>query len=142
MPRSERKRLVACTWVSTKFPFRSPPDQFLARCFLGGARDPAILEEEDRRVVETALGELGEILGHRPVPTFHRIFRWDRCMPQYAVGHLGRLEEISTRLAEHPGLFLAGNGYRGVGIPDCIQSASAAAAAAVRYVQALSEPRA
>lgn len=137
VPRSERKRLAACTWVSTKFPFRSPPEQFLARCFLGGARDPAILEEPDGRLVEIALGELSDILGERPKPLFHRIYRWERCMPQYAVGHLGRLEEIATRLAGQPGLFLAGNGYKGVGIPDCIQSASAAAAGALRYLESV-----
>jgi oxygen-dependent protoporphyrinogen oxidase len=141
VPRSERKRLAACTWVSTKFPFRSPPEQFLARCFLGGARDPAILEEPDGRLVEIALGELSDILGERPKPLFHRIYRWERCMPQYAVGHLGRLEEIAARLAGQPGLFLAGNGYKGVGIPDCIQSASAAAAGALGYLQSLG-PRA
>ncbi|MGH9784447.1 MAG: protoporphyrinogen oxidase [Terriglobia bacterium] len=137
VPRGERKRLAACTWVSTKFPFRSPPERFLARCFLGGARDPAILEEADDRLVEIALGELGAILGERPKPLFHRIYRWERCMPQYAVGHLGRLEEIAARLAGQPGLFLAGNGYKGVGIPDCIQSASAAAAGALRYLESL-----
>ena len=142
VPRSERKKLVACTWVSTKFPFRSPPDQLLVRCFLGGARDPAVQDEADHRLVEMALDELGEILGRRPTPAFHRIYRWDRCMPQYAVGHLNRMDEITARLAGHPGLFLAGNGYRGVGIPDCIQSASTAAMAAVRYVQSQSEPRA
>ena len=135
VPRSERKRLVACTWVSTKFPFRSPDDQFLARCFLGGARDAAILTEPDERIVEIALGELSEILGQRPKPLFHRIYRWERCMPQYAVGHLHRLEQITTRLAGQPGLFLAGNGYKGVGIPDCVQSATTAAAGVLSYLE-------
>jgi oxygen-dependent protoporphyrinogen oxidase len=135
VPRSERKRLAACTWVSTKFPFRSPEHQFLVRCFLGGARDPAILDEPDEQLVEIALGELSGILGERPKPLFHRIYRWERRMPQYGVGHVGRLKEIAARLAGQPGLFLAGNGYKGVGIPDCIQSAAAAAAGALRYLQ-------
>ena len=137
VPRSERKRLVACTWVSTKFPFRSPPEQLLVRCFLGGARDPAILAESDDRLVEIAFGELCEILGERPKPAFHRLYRWERCMPQYAVGHLRRLEEIAARLAEQRGLFLAGNGYKGIGIPDCIQSASTAATGALRYLETI-----
>ena len=137
VPRSEKKNLIACTWVSTKFPFRSRPEHVLLRCFLGGARDPAILAEEDSRIVEITLRELGEVMGSRPEPTFSRIYRWEKCMPQYRVGHLRGLEEISSRLAHHPGLFLAGNGYRGLGIPDCIQSASTAAAAALRYLQSL-----
>lgn len=137
VPRSERKKLVACTWVSTKFPFRSAPGRILLRGFLGGAREPAILEENDGRILETALRELGEIMGLRAAPTFARIYRWERCMPQYGVGHLRRLEEISSLLAHHPGLLLAGNGYRGVGIPDCIQSSATAAAATLDYLQSL-----
>ncbi len=140
VPRSERKRLVALTWVSTKFPFRSPPDQLLARCFLGGARDPVVIGEEDDALAGMALQEMGEVLGERPQPVFQRIYRWERCMPQYAVGHLDRLREIESRLAAQPGLYLAGNGYRGVGIPDCIRSAAAAAAGAVRYLQTLAHP--
>ena len=140
VPRSERKRLVALTWVSAKFPFRSPEDQLLVRCFLGGARDPAVLEEDDDKLAAMALQDLNEILGECPRPVFQRIYRWDRCMPQYAVGHLERLKEIESRLAGQPGLFLAGNGYRGVGIPDCIQSAAAAAAGAVRHLQGLAHP--
>jgi oxygen-dependent protoporphyrinogen oxidase len=137
VPRGEGKRLVACTWVSTKFPFRSEPGQALLRCFLGGARDPAILQEQDGRIFQIVLGELAEIMDLRAEPVLGRIYRWKNCMPQYQVGHLRRMEEMAGWLEEHPGLFLAGNGYRGVGIPDCIQSSSAAAAAALRYLQTL-----
>ncbi len=135
VPRTEGRRLVALTWVSTKFSFRSPPGQLLVRCFLGGARDPDVLKMADDELVAISLQELEEILGDRPRPAFHRVYRWDRCMPQYAIGHLQRLQEIETCLARQPGLFLAGNGYRGVGIPDCIQSAAAAAAGTVRYLR-------
>ena len=58
-------------------------------------------------------------------------------MPQYDVGHPRRWQEIASHLERHPGLYLAGNGYHGIGLPDCIQSSSQAATAAVRYLQAL-----
>jgi oxygen-dependent protoporphyrinogen oxidase len=135
VPRGEKRRLVALTWVSTKFPFRSPTDQLLVRCFLGGARDPKAIELDDDQLVDTSLRELNEIVGESAQPMFHQVYRWDRCMPEYGLGHLERLREIDSRLARQPGLFLAGNGYRGVGIPDCIQSAAAAAAGAVRHLQ-------
>ena len=137
VPRSERRRLVALTWVSTKFPFRSPEDQLLVRCFLGGARDPQAAELDDDQLVAVALREMGEILGERIQPVFHQVYRWPRCMPEYGLGHLERLREIESRLAGQPGLFLAGNGYRGVGIPDCIQSGGAAAAGAMQHLQTL-----
>jgi len=53
------------------------------------------------------------------------------------VGHPRRLEAIGTLVSGHPGLFLSGSGYRGIGMPDCIASSSAAAEAAVNYLQML-----
>jgi len=137
VPRSEARRLVALTWVSTKFPFRSPAEQLLVRCFLGGARDPRSAELTDDQLVAVSLRELNEICGESVHPLFHRVYRWTLSMPEYGLGHLDRLREIESRLAGQPGLFLAGNGYRGVGIPDCIQSAAAAAAGTMRHFKAL-----
>lgn len=136
VPRREGKSLIACTWVSTKFPFRSAPGGVLLRCFLGGARNPSILQETDERILNAARRELAEIIEIQASPTLARIYRWEQCMPQYDVGHLNRLEAISSLLAGQPGLFLSGNGYRGVGIPDCIQASSLAAAAALEYLKA------
>ena len=137
VPRSEGKQLIACSWISTKFPFRSGPDHVLLRCFLGGARNRSLLEKADSEILATTLNELQEIMGVRAEPRLARIYRWERCMPQYGVGHPARLEEITSLLAAQPGLFLSGNGYKGVGIPDCIQSSSKAAAAAIQYLQSL-----
>lgn len=137
VPRSERRRLVALTWVSTKFPFRSPAEQLLVRCFLGGARDPQAANLTDDQLVAVSLRELNDICGESVTPLFHRVYRWTHSMPEYGLGHLERLRKIEGRLAGQPGLFLAGNGYRGVGIPDCIQSGGGAAAAAVRYLRTL-----
>jgi protoporphyrinogen/coproporphyrinogen III oxidase len=140
VPRKEGKRMTACTWVSTKFPFRGGPQGVLLRCFLGSARNPELLERSDDAIVSDVLRELGESMQLRAKPVFTRVYRWDRRMPQYDVGHLARLTRIETSLATHPGLFLAGNGYRGLGIPDCIQSGSVAATAAIAHLK--SEPRA
>jgi oxygen-dependent protoporphyrinogen oxidase len=48
-------------------------------------------------------------------------------MAQYGVGHLERLQRIESLLQQLPGLALAGNGYRGIGVPDCVRSGSEAA---------------
>jgi oxygen-dependent protoporphyrinogen oxidase len=55
-------------------------------------------------------------------------------MPQYTLGHLARLAGIEQRLAGLPGLFVAGSAYRGIGLPDCIQSGEQAAEAALEYL--------
>jgi oxygen-dependent protoporphyrinogen oxidase len=127
VPKRERRRLVACTWVGTKFSHRVPPGTTLLRCFLGGMDDAAILSESDDAIVETVVNELHDIVGFRAPPAFSRIFRWPRSMAQYTVGHPARLAEIEARAAAIPGFHLAGNAYTGIGIPDCIRMGKHAA---------------
>jgi oxygen-dependent protoporphyrinogen oxidase len=127
IPKKERRRLVACTWVGTKFPNRVPEGKIVARCFVGGADDAAALDESDDSVIAQVTSELREIAGVTAQPKFTRVFRWPRSMAQYPVGHLTRLKEIEARAAAIPGLHLAGNAYTGIGIPDCIRMGKAAA---------------
>src|SRR5207247_9171415 len=56
----------------------------------------------------------------RSAPLFSRVYRWERGNAQHEVGHLARMAAIDRALAKHPGLFITGSGFRGVGIPDCI----------------------
>jgi oxygen-dependent protoporphyrinogen oxidase len=118
---------VACTWVGTKFPNRVPEGKIVARCFVGGADDPAALEESDSSVIDQVTRELRDVAGVTAEPRFTRVFRWPRSMAQYPVGHLARLAEIEARAAAIPGLYLAGNAYQGIGIPDCIRMGKSAA---------------
>ena len=127
VPRRERRRLVACTWVGTKFSHRVPEDKVVARCFLGGRGDAAVLEESDEAVAAAVADELREIAGVTAPTRFCRISRWPRSMAQYTVGHAARLAEMEARAAAIPGLHLAGNAYQGIGIPDCIRMGRAAA---------------
>ncbi|MGA2135089.1 MAG: protoporphyrinogen oxidase [Bryobacteraceae bacterium] len=127
VPKCERRRLVACTWVGTKFPNRVPPGTTLLRCFLGGTDDAGVLSESDDAILVSVVGELHQIVGFRAAPAFSRIFRWPRSMAQYTVGHPQRLAEIQERAAAIPGLQLAGNAYTGIGIPDCIRMGKQAA---------------
>ena len=127
VPKKERRRLVACTWVGTKFSHRVPDGKVVARCFLGGTQDAGVLIESDDTVTAAVTGELRDIAGVTARPRFVRIFRWPRSMAQYTVGHPGRLAEIESRVAQLPGLYVAGNAYQGIGIPDCIRMGRAAA---------------
>ena len=133
VPRKERRRLVACTWVGTKFSHRVPEGKIVARCFLGGMQDAAVLDESDDAVTAAVSGELREIAGIAARPRFARIARWPRSMAQYTVGHAQRIAEIEARAAAIPGLYLAGNAYSGIGIPDCIRMGKAAAEAILTF---------
>jgi len=127
VPKKERRRLVACTWVGTKFSHRVPEGKIVARCFLGGMEDAGVLAESDEAVIAAVTRELQEIAGIGARPRWMRIARWPRSMAQYSVGHPQRLAEMEARTAAIPGLHLAGNAYTGIGIPDCIRMGRAAA---------------
>jgi oxygen-dependent protoporphyrinogen oxidase len=127
VPRSESKRMLAATFVHNKFPHRAPADRALIRCFLGGSRDEQVLQLTDEEILSIVREELRQILGLRPEPLFTRVYRWKGAMAQYVVGHLERLQRIEGLLKQWPGLVLAGNAYRGIGVPDCVRSGEAAA---------------
>jgi protoporphyrinogen/coproporphyrinogen III oxidase len=123
VPKRERKLLAACTWVGNKFSYRVPDDMVLLRCFMGGDA----LKETDESLVVAAQRELRSIMGLQAVPVFQSIARWPNAMAQYTVGHSQRLEQIESIVKDIPGLHLAGNGYRGIGLPDCIKAGKEAA---------------
>lgn len=127
IPARERGRMVACTFVGTKFAHRCPEEMGLLRCFFGGAGDHAVLELDDAAVRELAEAELRTIVGLEAEPDFVRISRWPRSMAQYTVGHGERLKAIQAAAAGMPWLTLVGNAYNGIGIPDCIAMSRAAA---------------
>ena len=127
VPRSENKRLLAATFVHNKFPYRAPAERALIRCFLGGSRDGRVLELPEEEILRIVKEELRQILGLSAEPLFARVYKWRASMAQYTVGHLDRLERIERLRQQLPGLALAGNGYRGIGVPDCVRSGQEAA---------------
>jgi oxygen-dependent protoporphyrinogen oxidase len=137
VPRAEKRLLMASTWTSSKWEHRAPQDTVLVRCYLGGAGREAVLARTDEELIQLASDELREILRIDQTPLLARVYRWPRAMPQYEVGHLGRLAAIGERLDHLPGVFLAGAGYRGVGIPDCIRDGIEAAGQVHRYFDKL-----
>ena len=119
---------MAASWLSSKWPNRAPDGRVLMRAFVGGARDPRALEKSDAELVSTAMTALRPLLGIDGEPLLRRVYRWDRGNAQHEVGHLARVAAIDAALARHPGLFITGSGFRGVGIPDCVADARKTAA--------------
>jgi oxygen-dependent protoporphyrinogen oxidase len=128
VPRVERTGLLAASWLSSKWPGRAPDDRVLMRTFVGGARDPKGFELEDGEMVALSINALRPLLGISGEPLFSRVYRWERASAQHEVGHIARLARIEEALARHPGLFVTGSGFRGVGIPDCVADGRATAA--------------
>ena len=127
VPRSERRRITACSWSSEKFQHRAPDDSVLLRVFVGGDLAEDLAEQDEPALIDLAREELQAILGITATPVLAKAYRWHKANPQYDLGHGLRIAEIERTLANLPGLHLAGAAYRGSGIPDCIQSGMNAA---------------
>ncbi len=127
VPHVEKRSVLAGSFSSVKFPNRAPAGRVLLRAFMGGAMQEDLLRQDDDALLQTAIGEMRELLGVSGEPVWSMLHRWPESMPQYAVGHLDRVAAMHARLNNLPGLELAGNTYDGVGIPDCIRGGEQAA---------------
>ncbi|MGA9527304.1 MAG: protoporphyrinogen oxidase [Terriglobales bacterium] len=127
VPHSAGHRMLAATFVHNKFPHRAPENRAIVRCFLGGARDEAILDSTEDEILQIVRDELRQIIALDAEPLFARVYKWRSAMAQYSVGHLDRLARIQSLCDKLPGLALAGNGFNGIGVPDCVRSGSEAA---------------
>ncbi|MBN2024462.1 MAG: protoporphyrinogen oxidase [Pirellulales bacterium] len=128
VPAAERSPILAVSFSSRKYVHRAPEGHDIFRVFVGGARAPEMAELDDSRLVPLVLAELRRLLRIQGEPVYAAAAHWPRTMPQYHVGHRARVEEIERRAARLSGLALAGNAYRGVGLPDCIHTGQQAAA--------------
>jgi oxygen-dependent protoporphyrinogen oxidase len=122
VPRSEGKRLLAATFVHNKFPHRAPEDRALLRCFFAGKNAASVWDLTDEEIISVVRNDLQQILGLTAEPLFGRVYKWKSAMAQYTVGHLDRIDRIERLRQQLPGLALAGNAYRGIGVPDCVRS--------------------
>jgi oxygen-dependent protoporphyrinogen oxidase len=127
VPAVERRKIMACTFSSLKYPGRAPKDHILLRAFVGGALQPGLFDADDTMMENSVRAELATLLGVTAQPLFSRIWRHPHSMPQYHVGHQARIERIEKSLSRYSTLALAGSAYHGVGISDCIRTGEEAA---------------
>ena len=123
-PLVEQRPLLAVTLSSSKWPDRAPENRVLLRGFIGGPANQHLLETTDEDAHRDGPAQLVDLLGMKPdaQPVYASVYRWVGGMPQYTLGHLDRVDEIERRTREIAGIELAGGAFRGVGIPNCIES--------------------
>jgi oxygen-dependent protoporphyrinogen oxidase len=138
IPKKEGCQILGTLWDSSIFPERAPEDHILLRSMMGGATNPEAIELSDAEVKKRTMAELEKIMGIAAEPDFVRIFRHQRAIPQYIVGHAERLVAIDERLKAHHGLILTGNAFYGIGLNDCVNAANKAGAQVVDYLKNMS----
>lgn len=135
VPSNEGRRIMGATYSSLKWRHRTPDEgTVLMRVFLGGARQREAVLLSDAEMLRVVREELRDILDISAEPVMTRVFRWIDGWPQYTLGHLDRVAAIEEGLRRHPGLYLAGGSYRGIGVGDCIRSGLEAADTALAFL--------
>ncbi len=127
VPSIENRRITAASWSSVKWQGRSPDDSIMIRCFVGGNKKQELVELDDEAMEKLVREELKDIMGIDAEPVIVRVFRWRRSMPQYTIGHAGRIASIFESVANNPGLYITGSAYHGIGISDTVREAEVAA---------------
>jgi len=122
IPHKEGRKILGTLWDSSIFPNRAPEGSVLLRSMVGGAQSPELAMLGDDKLVNTVLDELKPIVSLKTDPDMVRIYRWERAIPQYLVGHGEKLRLIDEILKSYPGLYLTGNSYRGVSMNDCVEN--------------------
>ena len=135
IPSKERRAILGTIVDSNVFAGRVPEDSVLLRSMVGGARTPELALLPDAQLLGKVQSDLKDILGIGVEPDFIRIFRHDKAIPQYLVGHAARLRTIEEKLQRHPGLVLTGNAFRGVSLNDCVVNAQKTAQAIMPQTQ-------
>jgi protoporphyrinogen/coproporphyrinogen III oxidase len=134
VPKKEGKRILACTWTSSKFPERVPEKYVMLRCFVGGAMREELAELEETAIGNMVREELLDIMGIDCEPVFLKVFKYKKSNVQYHLGHAVLIESIRKELELFPGLFVTGSAYTGIGIPDCIRDGEYAAKEAMEFL--------
>ena len=134
VPKTEGKRILACTWTSSKFPERVPEEYVMLRCFVGGAMREELAELDEDSIGTMVREELLDIMGIDCEPVFLKIFRYKKSNVQYQVGHAALIESVRKELQSFPGLVVTGSAYTGIGIPDCIRDGVSAAKEVIEFL--------
>jgi oxygen-dependent protoporphyrinogen oxidase len=137
VPVAEKRNIIAASFSSVKYEGRAPEGHVLLRAFMGGALKPEILKHDDKGLIEAARLDLDSLLDIATPPRFAMVHRWPESMAQYEVGHLDRVATMRQRISRYQGLQLAGNGFEGVGVPDCVRAGEQAAEELMRDIQNL-----
>ena len=124
VPSREKRGILGTVVDSNVFPGRAPEGSVLFRTMVGGARASHLADLPDEQLLDRVFSDLRDIMGLTADPEFVKIYRHEKAIPQYRVGHADRLAAIERGLEGFPGLVMTGNAFRGVSLNDCVLNAT------------------
>ncbi len=135
IPECERRQILGTIFSSTLFENRAPDGRVLLTSFVGGTRQPELAQRDEPAIAGLVQSELAAVLGTSAGPEFVRVKRWPRAIPQYTLGHAGRIGQVAAAERDFPGLFFCANYRGGISVGDCIKSADHAASQAAAFLR-------
>jgi oxygen-dependent protoporphyrinogen oxidase len=120
VPEKEKRSILGAIWSSVLFPNRALENHVALTTFVGGSRQPELAMRNDEPLIDLVHAELRTIMGMSGDPVFVRVSRWDRAIPQYALGHLDIMSAIERFESRYPGMMLSGNYRGGISVGDCV----------------------
>jgi len=135
VPEKEKRQILGTIWSSSLFPNRAPEGHVALTTFVGGSRQPEITSKNDEELVRIVSDELKNILNISSEPVYQKIFRWNKAIPQYRIGHLSIVEKLEQFEKQHPGLFISGNFRGGISVGDCVVASEKTAERVKQFLQ-------
>ncbi len=138
-PHPEGRDLLGCIWATSVFPAHGPEGSVMFRVLVGGRRRPDLAAMDDDGLIASVRRELGALIGLSPdvTPTMSRILRWPSGIPHYEMQHNLRVAAADRVTEELPGVFVVGNGYRGVALLDCVRTGQKLAPQVLRHLESV-----
>ena len=135
VPRKEQRQVLGVLFSSAMFERRAAPGRALLTTFIGGRRNPELPGRPEGEIAALAHAEHAALLGAREAPLFQHVTRWPRAIPQYTLGHLGRVARAEAAQQALPGLHFCANWKGGVSVGDCIQNGHRSAETLITYLR-------
>jgi oxygen-dependent protoporphyrinogen oxidase len=127
VPEVEKRKILGILFPSAIFGDRAPSEGALLSVFMGGTRNPELMEYGDDELIKIVTEEIGGTLWCKKDPDFLKINRYLHAIPQYGKESEIKLENIRTLQQMYPGLILAGNIRDGIGMADRVKQAKTVA---------------
>ncbi len=135
VPRSEKRRILGVLWNSSIFPERAPVGGAALTAYVGGSRQPELVDLPESTITHIVLEELKELLGLKAAPDEIFVQKYSHAIPQYTIGHLDRVARLRQSQEAVPGFYFAGNYLEGVSVSDCIKQGATLADEVVHYLE-------
>lgn len=122
IPSKEKKPFLGAIWSSTIFPNRSSENDASFTLFVGGSRNPEILDQNQDELIKKVIAEFVEIMDIKGEPDLLKYKLWEKAIPQYNLGYIQTESVLRKFENENKGFFLGGNYLGGISVGDCVKN--------------------